>query len=223
MLSVLLKDNVGILTIAETKIDESFPTNQFLLDKFKKPYRLDKSKTSGGLLVYVLQDIPSKLLNNFNIPKDLQIIPFEITLKKRKWLIISVYNPDKSLSTIFLDGLSRLLDFYLRYYDSYIIIGDMNLDPNINPMKEFIENNNLDNLINKSTCFKSTNGTCIDLILTNKKSCFQFSSTFETGLSDFHTLIYTMFKSSFSKLPPRKILYRNYKNFDSSNHSIQRF
>ena len=215
LLSALLKENVGILTIAETKIDESFPSNQFLLDKFKKPYRLDKSKTSGGLLVYVLQDIPSKPLYNFDIPKDLQIVPFEITLKNRKWLIISVYNPNKNLGIIFLDGLSRLLDFYLRYYDSYVIIGDMNLEPNINPMKQFIEDNNLDNLINKPTCFKSPKGTCIDLILTNKKYCFQFSSTFETGLSDCHTLIFTMFKSSFSKLPPRKILYRNYKNFDS--------
>ena len=86
MLSPLLKENVGILTIAETKIDDSFPTNQFLLDKLKKPYRLDKSKTSGGLLVYVLQDIPSKPLNNFDIPRDLQIVPFEITLKNQKWL-----------------------------------------------------------------------------------------------------------------------------------------
>ena len=59
MLSALLKDKIEILIIAETKIDESFPTNQFLLENFKKPYRLDTSKTSGGLLVYVMQDIPS--------------------------------------------------------------------------------------------------------------------------------------------------------------------
>ena len=68
----------------------------------------------------------------------------------------------------------------------------------------------------KPTCFKSAQGTCIDLILTNRKSCFQFTNTFETGLSDCHTLIHTMFKSSFFKLPPKKIVYRDFKNFNNS-------
>ena len=92
----------------------------------------------------------------------------------------------------------------------------MNLEPNEPIMREFIENYSLYNLIKKPTCFKSKTGTCIDLILTNKKACFQFSDTFETGLSDCHTLVHTMFKSTFYKLPPRKIAYRSYKNFDNN-------
>ena len=108
-----------------------------------------------------------------------------------------------------------LLDYYLRSYDSYVIIGDMNLEPNKNPMKRFICDNNLYNLIKKPTCFKSIKGTCIDLILTNKKFDFKFSDTYETGLSDCHTLIHTMFKSSYYKLKPKRIVYRNYKNFNN--------
>ena len=99
-----------ILTIAETKLDESFTSNQFLLENYKKPYRLDKSKTSGGLLVYILQDIPSKLLRNFSFPEDFQALPFEITLKKQKWLIISVYNPDKKYRKV----ISRKLIAFVR-------------------------------------------------------------------------------------------------------------
>ena len=158
MLSVLLKDKVGILTIAETKLDETFPSTQFLLNNFKKPYRLDKTKTSGGLLVYVMQGIPSKPLYNFTLPKDFQVIPFEITLKNQKWLIISVYNPDRNDGNLFLENLTMLLDFYLRSYDSYVIIGDMNLEPDRNPMKQFIDDNNIYNLIKKPTCFKSSKG-----------------------------------------------------------------
>ena len=52
MLSMLLKNKVGILAIAETKIDETFSTNQFLLDNYKKPYRLDKSKWRTSSLCY---------------------------------------------------------------------------------------------------------------------------------------------------------------------------
>ena len=38
---MLLAKNVNVLCIAETKIDNSFPENQFTIDGFKKPYRLE--------------------------------------------------------------------------------------------------------------------------------------------------------------------------------------
>ena len=49
--SEMIGENVDILVIAETKIDSSFPTSQFLIDGFKSPYRLDVSGNSGGILV----------------------------------------------------------------------------------------------------------------------------------------------------------------------------
>ena len=45
--------NVNILVIAETKIDESFPTAQFLLVGYHSPYRFDKSPKSGGIFLCV--------------------------------------------------------------------------------------------------------------------------------------------------------------------------
>ena len=54
------------------------------------------------------------------------------------------------------------------------------------------------------------------MILTNNSNSFQKSGTTETGLSDFHKLISTFFKSHFSRLSPKAIYYRNYKNFDES-------
>ena len=42
---------------------------------------------------------------------------------------------------------------------------------------------NLFNIIKSNTCFKE-NGTCKDLILTNRKYCFKYSSTFDAGLGD---------------------------------------
>ena len=53
MLEQLTNKFVDVLVIAETKLDESFPTNQFLMESFKTPYRLDINSRSGGLLVYV--------------------------------------------------------------------------------------------------------------------------------------------------------------------------
>ena len=41
------------LAIAETKIDETFTTSQFLIDGFSKPIRFDRNQHGGGLLIYV--------------------------------------------------------------------------------------------------------------------------------------------------------------------------
>ena len=42
---------VDVFTIAETKLDETFPTNQFVIEGFMRPFRLDRNKNGGGLFV----------------------------------------------------------------------------------------------------------------------------------------------------------------------------
>ena len=47
--------------ISETKIDNSFPEMQFHIEGYCI-YRLDRNKYGGGVLEYVQEDIPSKLI-----------------------------------------------------------------------------------------------------------------------------------------------------------------
>ena len=72
-------------------------------------------------------------------------------------------------------------------------------------------------LINTPTCFKSVDGSCIDLILTNKKHSFQKTQSFETGVSDHHHMIYTMLKQTFVALPRKIITYRSFKKFSNDS------
>ena len=84
-------------------------------------------------------------------------------------------------------------------------------------MINFYDLNGLRSLINVPTCYKNfDNPTSIDLILPNRPSYFQRSTLFETGLSDFHLLTITEFKTSFQKREPKIIKYRDYKNFDNN-------
>ena len=39
------------------------------------------------------------------------------------------------------------------------------------------------------------------------------TQSFEAGFSDHHHLIYTILKSTYNKAPPKKLLYREYKNW----------
>ena len=64
----------------------------------------------------------------------------------------------------------------------------------------------------KNTCFKGE-GSFTDLILTDRKYSFKNSTSFETGLSDHHHLIYSMLKTAFHKEEPKTLIYRDYKTF----------
>ena len=87
--------------------------------------------------------------------------------------------------------------------------------PNNPELRELIDDHELCTLISEPTCFKSINPTCIDNFLTNKKTRFMKTLTFETGVSDHHKLIGTMLRSTFAKGKPKKMFYRCYKNFDN--------
>ena len=97
-------------------------------------------------------------------------------------------------------------------YDNHVIIGDFNLEPSAGLLKNFMKSNALYNLIKVDTCFKGK-GTCIDLILTNRKYFFKNTNTFEIRLSDHHHMICTMLKSTFEKAEPIKLTQRDYKKF----------
>ena len=210
--SGMVGDFVDILVISETKIDSSFPTSQFLIDGFKSPYRLDVSGYSGGVLVYVRDSILSKQLNVVGTQPDIQVVPFEINVRKQKWLVLAIYKPPQQNSRYFVEQMSKLLDQYSRY-DNVMVLGDFNLEPDDIALSSLINDHGLYNMIKHPTCFKSSRGRCIDLIFTNRKYSFMQSKSFETGFSDHHHMIYTILKTTFIKLHPKKIIYRDYKNW----------
>ena len=47
------------------------------------------------------------------------------------------------------------------------------------------------------------------------------TTTLCTGLSDFHKMVVTVMKSSFEKMSPKEISYRNYKNFDNNVFKLE--
>ena len=62
VLKFIIDHNRDIFLISETKLDDSFLTTQFLIKGFSASYRSDRNFKGGGLLLYIHQDIPSKIL-----------------------------------------------------------------------------------------------------------------------------------------------------------------
>ena len=119
------------------------------------------------MLVYIKSHLPSRLLKNFDIQSNIQIIPFELNLRKEKWMFMWIYWALSQIKQYFLEKLSEIIDHYSSIYGNYIIWGDFNMEPSDSTLKAFMQSHNLFNLIKSNKFFKGS-GSCIDLIITNQ-------------------------------------------------------
>ena len=214
-LASLVKDKVDIIMISETKIDDSSPQNQFLMEGYSVPFRLDRNSVGGGIMIYIRDDIPCKELKSYVLPEDVEGIFIEINIRKVKWVLMGGYNLQKESISYFLCHVSYEIDKFLVNYDNILILGGFNSTMSEKPMMDFCEMYNLQNLIKEPTCYKNANNpSSIDVILTNRKSSFQNSMAIETGLSDHHKMTITVLKLKFKKKEPITIKFRSYKHFD---------
>ena len=209
-----ITNNVDILMISETKLDNSFAEGQSLILEYRSPYHFDGNCRERDIMLYVRQDIPPKTLSTENQPID--GFYKEINLRKKKWLLCGTYNPHRNNIGNHRDFLSKSLALYSSASDNYIFIGDFNIEADSTEMSSFCETFDLTSFMKEPTCYKNPdNPSCIDLILINKPLSFQNSCVSETGLSDFHRMILTVTKMTFQNLKPRIINYRDYKHFNN--------
>ena len=77
-------------------------------------------------------------------------------------------------------------------------------------------NENFINLVKGNTCFKGK-GSCIDLLLTNRRYSFKHTFSTETSLSDHHHLTFSLMETIFEREESKVSIYQDYKivNFNS--------
>ena len=129
---------------------------------------MDRNSNGGGILLYVREDIPSTLLNT-----ELHIEGFhnEINIRKRKWLLVCTYNPNKNLISNHLKEIGKNLDNYSYEYGNFIFLGDINSEPTESAVRDFCHIYGCKNLIKDNTCFKNPEKpSCIDLIITDQNA-----------------------------------------------------
>ena len=62
--SELIKGSIDIFMVSETKLDDSFSEGQLLIKGFHSPFRFDRNKNGGRIMLYVREDIPANLLSH---------------------------------------------------------------------------------------------------------------------------------------------------------------
>ena len=88
---ILKYTGIDLISLSETKLDDTFPDAQFTTDNYIS-FRRNRNQFGGGLFAFVKkglipnrkQDLESKLI---------EISSVEMTVKKRKWMVHTVYRP----------------------------------------------------------------------------------------------------------------------------------
>ena len=151
--------------ISETKLDNSFPEGQFLIEGCSKPYRIDRNCHGGSIILYVRVDIPSKLLSIESLPMEAFYV--EKSLQKKKWLLCCSYNPNKNAVKSHLEN--KGLALCSSKFENFIVLGDFNVGMHNSDMMGFCDTYDLKCLIKEPTCYKNPeNPSWIDLILTKE-------------------------------------------------------
>ena len=121
-LKELVMKHTDVLVIIETKLDDSFPTSQFLMKGFAETLRLDRNRNRGGVMIYIGDDIPSRLLLLKDVfPGDIESLYVELNFRKCKWLLPGTYHPRSQSDQYYFNNLDKsLLDTYSNYEKKFI-------------------------------------------------------------------------------------------------------
>ena len=213
-LKILVKGKVDIIVITESKLDHTFLDSSFRISGYNKPFRKDRNRNGGGILVFIRDNIPCKELQIifFN---EFEVLFVEIYLSHSKWLFVACYHP---LLPHFFRKLRNQIDFYSKTYDNFFIAGDFKCQETEPILSEFLNMHSAKNIVKEETCFKSTeNPSCIDLFLLDKPNLSFNTSIINTGLSDCHKMVVTVLRKTFQQAEPKVVSYRDYKKFVASS------
>ena len=132
--------------------------------------------------------------------------------------------PNNANKQLFFNEIIESLSKAVNNYENILLMGDLNINTltqtnsnnTANHLTDFSDLFALSNLVKVKTCTKSVYGTSLNIMLRNKPRSFYNTSAVTTGLSDCHKLILSCLRAHFKRLPPKKIIHKDYKMFDES-------
>ena len=111
------------MIIGETKLDDSYPNSQFLIEGFAGSFR-------WGIQIYFRDFLPCKKLRKHALPHDIKGMFVELHFRKSKWLLFATYHPPAQ---------NVEYDKYIKTYDKCLLVGDFNAEVSETKMENFLE------------------------------------------------------------------------------------
>ena len=216
---MLTKNFFDVLAISETKLDDSFTNGAFNICNYKM-YRQDRNKNGGGILFYVKDTLPHRMLIEHSFMNEgIECLTLQVVMRN-KLNISCLYKPPNIKDDVFSRVFSRHCESLTADGNVNVFIGDFNynmLEQNL--LCDMCDLYGLVNMIKTPTCFKAARPTLLDVILTNEPRKFHNTLNADLGVSDFHNFVGVSTKMHHRGNARNKITYRSFRHFDSHKFS----
>ena len=202
-----------ILCIAETKLNNNYPTPQLEIEGYKSPFRKDRIENNGGgLIIYVKNNICS--IGRQDLEDDYcKNIWLEIRSLKSKFLFGLFYRPPNS-SAEYWEHFDSNVESALDKNLDLVITGDFNQDvlnitPN-NQLNRIMLKYNLKTVISSPTRItpSTQSQTLLDLILTNHNSIINNCEVLPPFNSDHCTVTAEITYKTYKSLAYKKTVWK---------------
>ena len=217
-------DNIDVICLSETFLNDSFDENQFILNGYQQFRRDRKNQEGGGILIFIRDNIPCVRRHDLELEQSIESIWLEIRHSVQKSFLFGYhYRPPSSLSDWF-NKVENTLESTFRENKETILLGDFN----INYINQKSVNSNwnnitssfsLEQLVNQPTRVTENTATIIDHIYTNSSSNITEMSIPKVSISDHYAVCFTR-KHTSKPLKRNKhtlISYRSQKHFDEKS------
>ena len=217
----LASNDIDVLAINETKLNESNTNNEVNIPAYDIVRRDRTVNGGGGVCFYVKQSIHFSLRNDLSMD-NLENLCIEIRKPHSKSFIVATwYKPPNALVGVFSEFetlIGKLDSLNVEYY----LLGDLNCDiaasrfDNITrKLINITDVYGLTQLITEPTRVTETTATLIDLIFTNSPDKIVCSGVRHIGISD-HSLVFAYRKLSTNGIRKghSSIICRNFKHFN---------
>ena len=122
-LELFVQGKIDILII---KLDSTFLTSQFMMNDYWEPYGFERNKNEFGILIYIQEDIPRKVLVDLELTHNIERIFLELNLREKNSPIFGSYYPPSRSDEYFFHQVKKGLNMYSKFGERYMLIWDFN-------------------------------------------------------------------------------------------------
>ena len=76
-------------------------------------FRKDRNNFGGGLILFVKENIPCKVLNTLRFSEECEIISIDFSISNKNWLLLGIYNPPLQNEASFFEQIKLALNTYI--------------------------------------------------------------------------------------------------------------
>lgn len=219
--SLINKNNLDIMTVSETWLNDDIPTNIIKIPNYRF-LRKDRQGRGGGVGIYVRESIKCKIvLEKFGCVEGVEHLWIELHFGRLNILLGVIYRVPTNNVVTFLQHIDDLLSFTMPQFENIIILGDFNIDQSLdNVLADCMCSYDFQQLISEPTRITTHSQKIIDLIFSNNCEFILNSGTINADSISDHRAVFCDLDIALPRSKPKFVTYRNFKNFSYDNFLV---